>query len=286
MAVAMLVIMRSLIGVPTRNGWRIPFGGPRGVIDTAITNPTALVEHLRSDGRPWYLVQMTAPFAFLFARLPDVAMISALVLFTNVLSTFAYQYQIEFHYSLVAVPALAIGTVYAIGAIRERSAEHRSPGVPTRGLVVATLALTTLVTAYMWSPVPWGRTTLYYGNPDNVYATSMRELIREIPDDASVAAHYRVTPHIAYRTEIYQFPTPFRVELYGADSALAGTRLDERAEGIDYVMLPTSEDENVADDWAVVAAAFRQVAANDYWILYQRDRAIPLPPLSARIPSV
>ena len=30
MAVAMLVVMRSLIGVPTRNGWRIPFGGLAG----------------------------------------------------------------------------------------------------------------------------------------------------------------------------------------------------------------------------------------------------------------
>ena len=58
---------------------------------------------------------MTAPFAWLFLRLPSVAAISALVLFTNILSTFWYQHQISYHYSLVAVPALAIGTVYAIG---------------------------------------------------------------------------------------------------------------------------------------------------------------------------
>ena len=51
-----------------------------GLVDTALTNPTQLVEHLRSDGRPWYLVQMTVPFAWLFARLPDVALISAVVL--------------------------------------------------------------------------------------------------------------------------------------------------------------------------------------------------------------
>ena len=120
MLVAMYLVMRSLIGMPTRNGWRIPFGGPRGMIDTAITNPTDLVEHLTSDERPWYLWQMTAPFAWLFLRLPSVAAISALVLFTNVLSTFWYQHQIEYHYSLIAVPALSIGTVYALGAVRER----------------------------------------------------------------------------------------------------------------------------------------------------------------------
>ena len=134
MAVAMLLVMRSLIGVPTRNGWRIPFGGPRGLVDTTVTNPTALVRHLRSDGRPWYLVQMTAPFAWLFVRLPDVAMISALVLFTNILSTFWYQYQIDYHYSLVAVPALAIGTLYAIGAMGDHvvSVRGRRVAIPTR----------------------------------------------------------------------------------------------------------------------------------------------------------
>ena len=30
MLVAMFVVMRSLIGVPTRNAWRIPFGGVVG----------------------------------------------------------------------------------------------------------------------------------------------------------------------------------------------------------------------------------------------------------------
>jgi hypothetical protein len=92
--VAMYLVMRNLIGVPTRNAWRIPFGGPRGLIDTAITNPTDVVEHLTSDSRPWYLWQMLTPFAWLFVRLPSVAAISAVVLFTNVLSTFFYQYQI------------------------------------------------------------------------------------------------------------------------------------------------------------------------------------------------
>ncbi len=160
MAVAMFVVMRSLIGVPTRNTWRIPFGGVRGLLDTTITDPTQLVEHLRSDDRPWYLVQMTAPFAWLFARLPDVALISGLVLFTNILSTFWYQYQIDYHYSLIAVPALAIGTVYAIGAMREHvvRVRDRSVTVRTRPIAMGALAVATLLTAYLWAPVPWGRT--------------------------------------------------------------------------------------------------------------------------------
>jgi len=279
MALAMLVIMRSLIGVPTRNGWRIPFGGPSGLVDTAVTNPTQLVQHLRNDGRPWYLVQMTAPFAWLFARLPDVAMISALVLFTNILSTFWYQYQIEYHYSLVAVPALAIGTMYAIGAIRERymATGLRGVAIPARWLAVGAVALASVAASQAWSPMPWSTTPSYYGNPDNIYATSARELLDEIPSDAVVSANYRITPHVAYREEIYQFPVPFRVVLYGPDTSLEGSRLDDRAERVEYVVLPVDRDEQLVADWLAIDAAFDEIARNEIWVLYERDPEIPLP---------
>ncbi|MGE5210963.1 MAG: DUF2079 domain-containing protein, partial [Acidobacteriota bacterium] len=281
MAVAMFVVMRSLIGVPTRNTWRIPFGGVRGLVDTAITNPSRLVEHLRSDDRPWYLVQMTAPFAWLFARLPDVALVSALVLFTNVLSTFWYQYQIDYHYSLIAVPALAIGTVYAIGALRDHTvnAGGRSIAIRTKAIAMIVLAAASLTTAYLWAPMPWGRTPMYYGETENVYAVSARELFELIPDDAVVSANYRLTPHLAYREEIYQFPVPFRVVLYGADTSMEGQRLEDRAERIDFVMLPVQLDDNLVRDWLTIEDAFTEIARNEIWVLYERDRSVPLPGL-------
>jgi uncharacterized membrane protein len=279
MAVAMFVVMRSLIGVPTRNTWRIPFGGVRGLVDTTVTNPTQLVEHLRSDGRPWYLVQMTAPFAWLFARLPDVAMISALVLFTNILSTFWYQYQIDYHYSLIAVPALAIGTVYAIGAMRTHAVRvrGRSLRIPAKQLALVTLAVATVSTAYLWAPMPWGRTSMYYGNTENVYAESARELFELIPDDAVVSANYRLTPHLAYRREIYQFPVPFRVLLYGADTSMEGQRLADRSERVEFVMLPVQLDNDLVLDWLAVEDAFDEIARNEIWVLYERDRSVALP---------
>ena len=300
MCTAMYVVMRGLIGVPTRNAWRLPFSqngdstfrGAARLVETAVTNPNELADHLRAENRPWYIWQMTTPFALLFLRLPSVALISGLVLFTNILSTFWYQFQVEYHYSLIAVPALAMGTIHAIGAIRDRRdvlARHSDADaddadrpvqqlfVPTRLMAIGVLAVTAAVTSMMWAPVPWSRTQLYYGNPDNIYAASMRKIISDIPDDAAVAAHYRVTPHLAYRTDIYQFPNPFRVDLYGSDDAIAGTRLADRADRIEFVVLPTSEDENLADDWALVASAFEEVDRNDIWILYERDKTVPLP---------
>ena len=279
MAVAMLLVMRSLIGVPTRNAWRIPFGGPSGLVDTTLTNPTALVRHLRSDDRPWYLVQMTMPFAWLFVRLPDVALISGVVLFSNVLSTFWYQYQVDYHYSLVAVPALAIGTVYAIGAIRTHPIMLRGRNIKAsaRGLCLAVLAVASVTGAVLWSPTPIGGAASWYGRPDNSWASSARELMSEIPADAVVAANYRLTPHLAYRREIYQFPVPFRAVLYGPDDSLEGTRLHERAERVDFVMLPVRRNDGVRADWAAVDDAFDEVTRNRFWVLYERNRSVPLP---------
>ena len=279
MAVAMFVVMRSLIGVPTRNTWRIPFGGVGGLLDTAVFHPGRLVEHLRGDDRPWYLVQMTAPFAWLFARLPDVALISGLVLFTNILSTFWYQYQVDYHYSLIAVPALAIGTVYAIGAMHDHAVRlrGRSLRVRTGPVAMGVLAATTLVTAYLWAPMPWGRTEMFYGNTGNVYATSARELLEFVPDDAVVSANYRLTPHLAYREEIYQFPVPFRVVLYGPDTSMEGQRLAERSDRVEFVMLPVRLDDSLVDDWLEIDEAFTEIARNDIWVLYERDRSVALP---------
>ena len=47
MLVAMFAVMRSLIGVPTRNGWRVPFGGPGGFLKKVVTDPVAVVNSMR-----------------------------------------------------------------------------------------------------------------------------------------------------------------------------------------------------------------------------------------------
>jgi len=285
MAFAMLVVMRGLIGVPTRNTWRIPFGGPSGVIDTALTNPTDLVRHLRSDDRPWYLVQMTAPFAWLFVRLPSVALISGLVLFTNVLSTFWYQYQVEYHYSLIAVPALSLGTVYAIGALRDvRSVPRIGRAGPTTvampSVAVAVVMVAAVFTSFLWAPMPWSRTPQFSGNPSNEWASAAREIIELVPDDAVVAAHYRITPHIAHRSEIYQFPVPFRAVLYGPNGIDDGPRIPDRAERVEYIVLPVpgaGPTSFPAADWIAIEPAFDLVEANDYWAIYERNPDVELP---------
>jgi uncharacterized membrane protein len=267
---ATLVVMRSLIGVPTRNTWRIPFGGVRGFVETTFRQPGDVVDHLRADGRPWYVWQMLAPFALVFLRRPSVALIGGVALAANVVSTFWYQYHVQYHYSLVIVPALALGTAYAVAALGRRG----------RTIAVGAVAICAIWAAYLWGPMPFSRNELAYWAPDHPVAEQMRELVDQVPAGAVVSAYHRVTPHLAHRRKIYQFPNPFRVVLYGPDISLEGTRLDDLAEEVQYVVLPVVKEPDNEADWDAIRSAFDLVSANESWELWRRTGR-PLPPLAA-----
>jgi uncharacterized membrane protein len=269
----MFIVMRNLIGVPTRNGWRIPFGGPGGVIKETIERPGNVIEHFRSDHRPFYFWQMTAPFAWVMARAPSVALISLVVLTTNMLSTFWYQYQIEYHYSLIPVPAIALGTVWALAKLTRRA----------RRWCLAAVATMSVWTCLMWGAVPigslltpWAKDPIgvampYSWSPDHPIAAAAREIVRLVPDDAVVSAQHSITAHLARREQIYMFPNPFRVVLYGpnTDLEVARARLPQ-ADEVEYVVLPRQLDATTQADWDAVSADFAVAAENDYWVLYRR----------------
>lgn len=274
MLAAMFLVMRSLIGVPTRNGWRIPFGGPGGLVKESLSQPGNVFDYLRSENRPWYVWKMLTPFAWIYVRRPWVALIGGVVLVSNMISTFYYQFHLEYHYSLIIVPALAIGAVYAIESFGPRGRTYAVIGV----------AAASLLSANLWSPLPGTRYVSYYWPPDHPVAVALRDILPAVPDDASVSAYHRVTPHMAHRREIYQFPNPFRVVLYGTDLAMEGTRLDERADGVEYVVLPRQLDPDLEFDWDVISPAFDVVAENEHWVVYERDRDVELPPLQTPPP--
>ncbi len=267
MAIAMLIVMRGLTGMATRNAWRIPFGGPFGFVGRLFTHPLDVVDHLKSDDRPWYVWQMLTPFAWMFLRRPSVAAIGSVVLAANIVSTFSYQYDIKYHYSLIIVPTLAMGTVYGVAGFRR---QLRTPAVAAVGVAA-------VLTAYLWGPMPFSRAEVGYWSPDNAVAVSFREIAAGIPKDAVVSAYYSATPQLTHRVEIYQFPNPFRIVLYGNDTNLEGGRLEDRAERVEYIVMPKNRDAQAQVDLALVSSAFDLVASNDFWELYHRSSR-PLPP--------
>ncbi|MEY3567289.1 MAG: hypothetical protein RLZ19_1303 [Actinomycetota bacterium] len=254
----MFIVMRGLIGVPTRNAWRIPFGGPSGFLKELFQRPTNVVKHITSEERPVYLWKMLAPLAFLSFLAPEVAMVSALVLVSNIVSTFWYQFQIEYHYSIVAVPALVFAVIVGLGRLDEGR----------RRAMVFTVVVASLLTARAWSYIPFRADEYPRWGQDNPAAVSAREIVDEIPADAVVSAYHSLAPHLAHREEIYMFPNPFRIVLYGPDTSTEGQR-NPRADHVEYVILPIALNADEQADAETLLDDFEITMSNDHWRVFQ-----------------
>ena len=255
----MFLLMRSLIGVPTRNGWRIPYGGVTGFVKEALTNPTNVWEYLTSEGRAFYLWQLCAPFGFVFFLAPEVALVSGLVMLANIVSTFWYQFHIGYHYSLVIVPALAFATIIGVSRL------HRD----SRRIAVSVVFVCAVLGAYAWTPLPGARQELPHWPANHPVAVAARDIMERVPADARIAVYHALAPHLAHRKYVYQFPNPFRVVLYGTDISLEGTR-DPAADSVEYVVLPLEMDEDMRKDFAGIAGDFDTVAKNQFWGIWKR----------------
>ena len=255
----MFVMMRHLIGVPTRNGWRIPFGGVSGFIKETFTNPTNVMNHLKSEDRPMYLFKMMAPFAGLFFAAPSVALLAVPVLASNVVSTFWYQHQIEYHYSIVVVPLLLVATLVAIAKLNKQ----------WRPIAMALTVMCSLVTFVTWGIHPLAtnpRAALTAGSP---FAQSGLEIIKGIPDDAVISAYDPLTAHLGHRRQIYFFPNPFKALYYGVDDSLSGKALPA-AKDVEYVVLPRALGQELSWVWEGVRPQFKEIDSNQFWQVFQR----------------
>ena len=259
MMLMFFIVMRSLTGIAFRNSWRIPFGGFSGLFRVAFRQPQDLWKYLISEERPTYLFHLLAPTALAFIVAPSVALTSAGVIGANLLSTFWYQHQIGYHYSLVIVPSLMFGTAYGIARVP----------VAYRKRMVGAVAVCSLSFGYWLSPLPAARSTVGDWSASNPSVVAAKELFTVIPDNAIVSAYHPLTAQLARRERIYSFPNPFQRSLYGVDVFARGDRL-AFAEEIEYVMLPAVLDQTASEVWSQESPRFRVVGSNAWWIVYKR----------------
>jgi len=227
LASILFMIFPALNGAGTLYAWRIPtaeFGGTGGLIKTAFLRPWELVSFALGPDKPWYVWQMSVPLAGLFLLAPGMALIALLPLLSNLLSTFWYQYHIEYHYGTLIVPVLVTAAIFGIARFRSHN---------MRTGLVALMTTAALCSAYLWGPV--GRAPRTLADPASTRSATIRKAIELIPEDATVSAAYFTVPHLAHREHIYEFPVPWHARNWG-DASQEGERLP-RAELVDYVLV-------------------------------------------------
>lgn len=259
MLLAIFGIQQGINGVGFRNSWRIPFGGFGGLVKTIFSDPAQVLAHLGSESRPYYLLQMALPVGFIFVAAPEVAAIALFVVASNLISTFYYQFHIEYHYSFVIVPILVFGTIHAVGRLAEKF----------RVWLVAVCIVTSIFSAFFWAPLPGARTSIEYNGSKTEFVVAAFEALDKVPDSAVVSAFHPLTAQMARRERIYAFPVPYERALYGVDAFAVGDVLPFVDE-IEFVVLPKSLDDKSAVIWAKFVDRYQITYANSWWVVYQR----------------
>ena len=224
---AVYVVLRTINGVGSLNGWRIPFGGFSGAIKTLFEHPIRFWNYLASDSRPLYVWQLFAPLALLPLLAPDIALVAAGPLASNLISTFYYQHRIQYHYTTLIVPLLGVATVIAVSRLRADFARYLATG---------TVAFAALASAYYWGPMPGMAHPTVVADPSTPAVRDLNHAVSLIPPNASVSALFSYVPHLDHRKEIYNFPVPFKAEYWGTFTQ-DGQRLPQ-ADHVDYLVLP------------------------------------------------
>ena len=256
-------VMRSLIGVPTLNEGRIPFGGFSGLVKEVFKKPADFIKYLihgdSPNGRPFYVWQLIAPTGLMFFVAPEIALTSALVIGTNVLSDFGYQHLIAYHYTMVILPALSMGTVFAVSKLKREK---------YRRVAVAIVGVASLWTAYLWGPLPFAvHHDIAHWSSSNPAVAAIKEVQDQLPPNAVVSAYYSFVPHIDHRKEIYMWPTPFHAVSWGTYKQ-EGQRLPQ-ADRVQYLLLPADLTDH-PDVLGQISSQFEVVAQSSNAVLYKR----------------
>ena len=252
-----------------RHGERIPFGGVGGFMKTLVTRPWRVVEQAFGPHRPWYYLQVFAPVAFLAFLSPLALVLMSGALLDNGLSTFPYQYQIQYHYGTLVVPVVFVAAILGIGRFRF---DHRH----VRQALVALLLVSSLVCAWLWGPLPHTRHPVAWDHTRTAYSRAVDEAVRLIPAHAAVSADSTIAMHLDQRVEVYEFPNPWYQRNWGADNA-TGQSLPGRAARVDYILVPRSlrwVSQPVFQD-LVTSDEFRVIFDKEGVMLLERHKPAP-----------
>ncbi len=254
----------AVLGTITQHGGRLPFGGPGGILRVAWERPGQLWRYLRQDQRPFYLWQLALSTGFSFLRAPEIALIGIGTLGINEIVSYSYMHEIRYHYTLPLVAVLALASVWAISRMATRHRRQVAAGF-TVGCAFAGCLL--------WGLAPFSRHAFPHANPQSAEVQAIGDVERHIPPRAVVSASYVVASHLAHRTQIYQWPTPFAARYWGTLHE-EGQRLGV-ADQVTYVMISNTDARPDAPVWASIRQSFRLVISEGGFSLFQRVSGPP-----------
>ena len=203
-------------------------GSPAGIVETAFTDPGAIVAAATTGRDGAYLLDLLLPLLGLPLLAPLAALTAAPELLLNLLSDTRTQTSIHFHYTAGALPGLFVAAVLGAARLRRRFAWAARP--EGRAVVVSTLVAGILLGPLpAWRLVPFGSEL---GTREHVVsgrAEAAARAVRLIPRDAAVSASNTLGAHLSERRRIFSFPVLGEAEWVAVDRFRGSYRDDNVA---------------------------------------------------------
>jgi uncharacterized membrane protein len=208
-------LLAVLVLIPLANGRSSPHlelnygitGSSRSVVLEAVPtlagNIWTNLVHGKGDT---YLLLIFAAFLALPLLDPRWLLPAAPPILLNLAATHGYQQEIRYQYLVTAAPFLALGTIAGLRVVARR-----------RLVLAGLLAVLVIIAGYLdyrEGPAPWSRD---FPRPaeDGALNQTRRAALALIDPAAPVSAQYNLAPHLAHRTNIYEFPNPFEAPNWG-----------------------------------------------------------------------
>ena len=223
---ATFAILPAFNGVGTLDSWRVPFGGTGGLARATLTRPWDVIARLAGPSQREYLAQILLPAALLSFLSRPLLLVGIGPLLSNLLSTWPYQRDVQYHYSTLLVPIVIASAVLGIAT---------KPTFARRSALVVAMVLASLVGSAALGPLSGEEPIAWSAGPEAVARGPAHEAIMMIPDDAAVSTMVQFAPHLGHREDLYLFPNPWRSTGQG-DGSREGERLPA-ADRIDYILL-------------------------------------------------
>jgi len=176
--------------------------GVWGLVDTAITNPTAILRWLGTSDAFGYFRDLLAPYGFAPLLAPGTWLIGGASAVLNLLAFPLYSWRVDTYYAALPLAGATIAMVH--GVARPTRADVRRFRV---GLVL----VSALATSMAWGIAWYGERfdDGHWPRFDSPRYEVQERAVAMVPDGAGVSASYLMVAHLSHREHVYTFPNPW-----------------------------------------------------------------------------
>jgi uncharacterized membrane protein len=227
------------------------------IIETMLRHPNRVVGDATQPDRLRFYRDLALPLGGLPLAGPLALLMAVPQMLASVIGLSPYARSIHYQYTAMMIAPLMIAAIEGAWLLWRFKVMH------------VILPIWLLGCAYMtnvaWSPSPIGDSYNVWAQPQPRHEL-MREALKLVPADASVAATYTLLPHLSHRTQIYDWPNPWVPSYWGNDD---GYRLPDPST-IQYIVLDMQQ---VGEAQKPLVATFMD-PAGPYQVLFNQDDVV------------